>query len=128
MKIADPSFQEAVPLNADEFICAVVAGTPAIMRDVNGMVNVDVRLSLDETGQIVSIEVRCDTIVGKAVKPDEPEILQAAGSAIRVLRFKPATLNGRPVPRAGFELSFGFTTAALGAQAGASIAARGRRN
>jgi hypothetical protein len=116
MKNTDQSFQEPVPLNAGDFMWAVVAETPAIMRYVDGIVNVDVLLSLDETGQIVSTEVvRCNTVAGKAVRPDEPEIVRAAEKAIRVLRFKPAQQDGQPVRRDKLELSFGFSTAALGA-------------
>lgn len=127
MKNDNQSFQEAEPLNADEFMWAVVAATPPIMRDVKGVVNVDLRLSLDDTGQIVSVVVvRCNTVMGKPVKSDQPQIVQAAEKAVRTLRFAPAKRDGRAVARDNFELSFGFTTAALTANLAHPSASAGR--
>jgi len=121
MKKTDESYQEPQPINADEFMWAVIAATPAIMREISGVVNVDMRLSLDETGRIVSADVvRCNTIVGRPVKPDQPEIVQAAEKVVRTLRFQPARRDGQAVCRDGFDLSFGFTTTALEAMGGAN--------
>jgi hypothetical protein len=83
------------------------------------------RLSLDDTGRIVSAEVvRCNTIVGRPVKPDEPEIVQAAQRAVQTLRFRPATRDGKAVCHDGLDLSFGFTTAALESNAMPASSAR----
>lgn len=96
-----------------------MSATPAILRDVGGIVNVDVTISIDERGRIDSFElIRCTSITGRPVKPDEPEIVEAARAAVGVLRFRPATHDGVPVPQRGFQLSFGFTTAALEFAAG----------
>jgi hypothetical protein len=109
-------FQEARVLNAEEFMRTVVALTPAFMADINGIVNVDMVITLDDTGRIASIDsVRCNTIVGKPVKPDQPEIIQAANRVVHTLRFLPARRAGMAVARPGVDLSFGFTTAALAA-------------
>ena len=105
---------EAQPINPDEFMTLVVCAAPSIMREVGGIVNVDVTISIDETGRIESFDrIRCSTLTGRLVKPDEPEIVEAAKTAVRLLRFRRATHNGVAVRQQGFQLSFGFTTAAL---------------
>jgi hypothetical protein len=107
-------YQEARPLNAEEFMRTVVALTPAFMAEINGIVNVDMVITIDDTGRIASIDSACcNTIMGKPVKPDQPEIIQAAQRVVHTLRFLPARRAGVAVARPGFDLSFGFTTVAL---------------
>jgi hypothetical protein len=114
MKNAKQPLTEPEPINAEEFMRAVVSGTPGIMRQVGGIVNVDVAISIDEGGRIESFDaITCKSIVGRAVNPDDPEIVEAARTAVGVLRFRPARREGVAVRRSGFQLSFGFTTAAL---------------
>jgi hypothetical protein len=102
------------PANADEFMRAVVSATPAIMREVGGIVKVDVTISIDESGRIESFDlIRCRSITGRAMKPDEPEIVEAAKAAVSVLRFRPARHDGSAARHSSVQLSLGFTTAAL---------------
>lgn len=114
MKKQQESFQEPQPLNADEFMWSVVAGTPDILRQVGGVVNVDVRMTISDTGHIERVQsIACQTVVGNPVAPDQPEIVGAASKLVRMLRFAPARRAGQPVRRESFKLSFGFSTAAL---------------
>jgi hypothetical protein len=46
--------QQPEPLNAGEFMWAIIAATPPILRRVRGIVNVDVRLSLDAAGGLTA--------------------------------------------------------------------------
>lgn len=83
---------------------SVVAATPEILREVAGVVNVDVVITIGETGHIEQVEsIKCETVVGSPVAPDQPEIVSAAARLVRILRFAPARCDGQPVRRESFD-------------------------
>jgi hypothetical protein len=107
---------EIVPpdcLNASEFMWRVIASTPAKLQKIKGVVNVAARLRIDAAGAVTITSVCCETLTGRPVAEDDPEIIAAARSALSVLRFAPARKDGAAVVFEDFDLSFGFTTAAL---------------
>jgi hypothetical protein len=100
-------------LNASEFMWHVTTHTPQILRQVNGIVNVDAHLRIDVAGKVTIKSVRCNTMTGQPVAADNVEIIGAARAALALLRFAPARRDGTAVPFEDFPLSFGYTTAAL---------------
>ena len=108
---------EIVPpecLNTSEFMWHVTTHTPRVMRQVNGIVNVDARLRIDAAGDVAVKSVSCRTMRGRPVPADHAEIIAAAHAALMILRFAPACdADGNVVAFEDFPLSFGYTTAAL---------------
>lgn len=114
MKNTRPNLIQPEAINMEEFMEAVMACTPRIMRSIKGIVNVDVTITIDEAGRVASFDtIQCRSIRGHAVSAEEPEIVEAARAAVNVLRFRPARREGIPVRHSGFQFIFGFTTAAL---------------
>lgn len=110
-------------LNASDFMWAVIQSTPARMREVQGIVNVDACLRIDETGAVTIKSVACNTVSGRLVERDDAEIIRAALAILSLIRFRPAVKDGVPVAFEDFPISFGYTTLALET----AITARDRR-
>ena len=85
------------PVNATEFMNAVVALTPETPL-LEGPVNVEVLLDIDETGRVTRIEA----------KHELATVRSAAGEAARVLRFEPAMHAGRHVACTNYGITIGF--------------------
>ena len=100
-------------LNGSEFMWAVIESTPAKMREIGGIVNVDARLAIDHTGAVTIKSIACNTVSGRNVEPDDSDIIEAARRVLSLIRFAPAVDHGQPVPFDDYPISFGYTTAAL---------------
>jgi hypothetical protein len=101
-------------LNTSEFMWHVTMHTPQVLRQVNGIVSVDAHVRIDAAGHVTVKSVTCRTMNGRAIAPDNAEVVAAARAALVLLRFAPARdADGNAVPFEDYSLSFGYTTAAL---------------
>ena len=92
------------PLNAQEFMFAIIALTPATPALLSGPVSVPVVLDIDANGQVTRIVAR---------HRDE-KLSAAAAEAAAVLRFRPALWKDQPVATTGYSILVGFRPEAFG--------------
>lgn len=107
---------EEIPriLNASEFMQAMVAEYPPLLRVLGVGGRVNVRFRVLHTGRVDSLSIRVHQSTN--ARFDEP-----AKRAVNVLRFRPAYVNGRPV-RAWVELPIVFEVGAPADSAAATPA------